>query len=396
MGPHLYEVIRKDDFGSRIRNASVLGSLEDYEKEQVRVKEEEAEDVDMINSSTSSSIRLPPQILVLQLETDTSSDSIFLMPHQLYDGSWRFISSRRRLSRAMDKLQPGMHLSIDPSSRYMAVGCSEQCFAVQEFNTRTELNRQYDDHEEPQFINSEKIVLTKGTILKLEFLHPPAGSDDDVNLLLIMYVHDKIKMLLYSWNAGDPQPLSAVKPRNFKTRGYSLKEIPLLVIPLRFQTAFILVNQKGMILYKGILEGAPECIQIATTPKEPLKLYQGSDVPLWTAWARPTRLPHYTVKQDDVYLAREDGWICLLSINYDNEDLVLTPSLTDVGEMQCNIGQSFACIDYSLDPDIHRHGDVLVAGGDASIGGTYLVSILVYAHDLCLSKVCKEICQASH
>ncbi|KAJ8071332.1 hypothetical protein OCU04_001664 [Sclerotinia nivalis] len=375
VGPHLYEVIRKDDFGSRIRNASVLGSLEDYEKDQFRIKEE-SEDVDMINSSASPdsppspTVLLPPQILVLQLEEDTSGDCVFLMLHQSNDGCWKFISSRRRLSKAMNKLQPGMHLSIDPSSRYMAVGGSEQCFTIQAFNTRTELNRQCANGEELRFIESEKIVICKGAILKLVFLHPPAGSDDDIILLLIVTTNGKIRMLLYSWRAGDP--LSTVKTRNPSKKGYALKDIPLLVIPLRFQTAFILVNKHSMAVYKGILEGAPECIPIGSTLKAPLKLYQGSDTPLWTAWAKPTRLPHHTAQHDDTYLAREDGWICLLGINYDNEDPDLTPSLTDVGEMQCNIGQAFACADYSLDPDIHRHGDVLVSGGEASMGGTYL------------------------
>ncbi|KAM0313888.1 hypothetical protein ACHAO8_005134 [Botrytis cinerea] len=376
VGPHLFEVIRKDDFGSRIRNATVLGSLEDYEKEQVLVKQE-YEDNDMINfsassdSPSSSKSLLPPQTLVLQLETDTSSDSVFLTLHQSGDGSWKFKSSRRRLSRAMDKLQPGTHLSIDPSSKYMVIGCSEQCFTVQALKPRTELSLQHINGEELQFIESEKIILCKGAILKLEFLHPPAESDNDVILLLIVTVNGKIKMLIYSWRAGDP--LSTIKSRNSRgKKGYALMEMPLLLIPLRFQSAFVLVNKNSMVAYKGILEGAPECIPIGTSPRKPLDLYQGSDVPLWTAWAKPTRLPHYIAEYDDIYLAREDGWICLLQVNHDREDLDL--AITDVGNMQCNIGKAFACADYSLDPDVHRHGDVLVSGGDASIGGTYLVT----------------------
>ncbi|QSZ34048.1 hypothetical protein DSL72_005628 [Monilinia vaccinii-corymbosi] len=375
VGPHLYEIIRKDDFGSRIRNASILGSLEDYEKEQVRIKEE-SEDVDMINPPASpedppsSPILLPPQILVLQLEADTSSDSVFLMLHQLNDGSWKFISSRRRLSRAMDKLQPGMHLSIDPSSRYMAIGCSQLCFTIQACQTRTELNRQYASGEELRFVESERVILCTGAILKLEFLHPPAGSDDDIILLLIASQNGKIKMVIFSWRAGDP--LSAVKSKSSSKKGYLLNEVPLLIIPLRFETAFILVSERSMAVYKGILEGAPEFIPIGSCPREPTELYQGSDTPLWTAWAKPTRLPYHTAQQDDVYLAREDGWICLLEVNYDNEDPDLMPCLTDVGRMQCNIGTAFTCVDYSLDPNVHRHGDVLVSGGDASIGGTYL------------------------
>ncbi|KAB8303479.1 hypothetical protein EYC80_004896 [Monilinia laxa] len=375
VGPHLYEIIRKDDFGSRIRNASVLGSLEDYEKEQVHIKEE-LEDVDMISTSasskdsSSSTIMLPPQILVLQLEAGTSSDSVFLMLHQSNDGSWKFISIRRRLSKAMDKLQPGMHLSIDPSSRYMVIGGSEQCFTIQVFHTRMELNRQYANGEELRFVESERVILCKGAILKLEFLSPPAGSDDDIILLMIVAVNGKIRMLLYAWKAGDP--LSTVKTQSFIKKGYPLNDIPLLIIPLRFEAAFILISDRSMAVYKGIFEGAPECISIGSCPREPTELYQGSDTPLWTAWAKPTRLPYHTAQQDDIYLAREDGWICLLEVKYDNEDPKLTPSLTDVGRMQCNIGPAFTCVDYSLDPNVHRHGDVLVSGGDASIGGTYL------------------------
>lgn len=378
IGPHLFEVIRKDDFGSRIRNASVLGSLEDYEKDQVRIKEE-SEDVDMINSSAagdsppSPSVFLPPQILVLQLEEDTSGDCVFLMLHQSNDGSWKFISSRRRLSKAMNKLQPGTHLSIDPSSRYMAVGGSEQCFTIQAFNTRTELNRQCANGEELRFIESEKIVFCTGAILKLVFLHPPAGSDDDIILLLIATTNGKPRMRLYSWRAGDP--LSTVRTRNPSKKGHTLHDIPLLVIPLRFQTAFILVNKHSMTVYKGILEGAPESISINHTPKPPLKLYQGSDTPLWTAWAKPTRLPYHIAEHDDIYLAREDGWICLLAISLENGDPDFTTLLTDVGEMQCNIGQAFACADCTLSSDPELQGDdVLVSGGEASMGGTYLIA----------------------
>lgn len=357
-----------------------MGSLEDYEKEQIRIKKE-PEDIDMINSAdlpdtrSSATLVLPPQVLVLQLEADPSSDSVFLMLHQSNDGSWKFTSSRRRLSKAIDKLQPGMHVSIDPSSRYMVIGGSEQCFTVQAFNTRTELNRQYANSQELRFIESEKIMLCKGTILKLQFLHPPAGSDDDILLLLIVSMHGNARMIFYSWKAGSP--LSTVKIKGLSKKSFTINEIPLLIIPLRFQAAFILVNERSMKLCRGILEGMIQASNIDpddTSRRPATKLYQGSDRPLWTAWAKPTRLPYYIAEQDDVYIAREDGYIYLLEINYDNDDPDLTADLTDIGKMECNIGQAFTCVDYSLDPDINRHGDVLVSGGDASIGGTYLVS----------------------
>ncbi|PQE23253.1 thermotolerance protein [Rutstroemia sp. NJR-2017a BVV2] len=379
-GPHLHDVIRKDDFGFRIRNASVVGSLDAPDSEQYSktpgdyVKKETVADVDMIDLPETGHIpqpiprNLPPQFLVLQLDSGDSSDTVFLFLDHQNDGSWKFVSTRRRVSKAMDKLQAGMHLAVDPSSRYMAIGGSEKVLTIQALHSRSELNEQYAAGHNLSFTESQRVVFFHGAILKMQFLHPPADDDRGIILLVILYVHDKIRMQLYNWEAGDD--LTSLRSKNSNKKGHIIKEMPLLLIPLRFRTAFILVNERTIEVYEGILHGAPRCIPITDFPRQPTELYQGSGTPLWTAWAKPVRLSYYSAVNDDVYLVREDGAIRVLEVKSD-DDLYVSATF-DIGPLKCNVGQAFTCLDYKAGYD-RSHGDLLVSGGDASFGGTYLV-----------------------
>ena len=133
----LWDVVRKENFGARIRNARIVGSTEAYKRDYERqvqttqIKHEDNyDDMDIdvkpTESSPSSSL-LPPQVILLQLD---SGHSVFLMLCQSENGTWQFVSSGHRVSKSMLKTQPGMHLAVDPSSRYMAIGCSEGLFAM--------------------------------------------------------------------------------------------------------------------------------------------------------------------------------------------------------------------------------------------------------------------------
>ncbi|KAM3065519.1 hypothetical protein ACMFMG_011596 [Clarireedia jacksonii] len=379
-GPHLHDVIRKDDFGFRIRNASVLGSLDAPDSEQHSktpgdyVKKETATDVDMIDLPETGHIsqpisqHLPPQFLVLQLDSGDSSDTVFLFLDHQNDGSWKFVSTKRRVSKTMDKLQAGMHLAVDPSSRYMAIGGSEKVLTIQALHSRSQLNEQYAAGHKLNFIESQRVILFHGAILKMQFLHPPVDDEYGIILLVILSVHDKIRMQLYNWEAGDD--LTSLRSKSSNKKGHIIKEMPLLLIPLRFGTAFILVNERTIEVYEGILHGAPKCIPIEHYPRPPTQLYQGSGTPLWTAWAKPVRLSYYSAVNDDIYLVREDGAICVLEVRSDDD--VYVSATIDIGPLECNVGQTFTCLDYKAGYD-RSHGDLLVSGGDASFGGTYLV-----------------------
>ncbi|KAI5781468.1 mono-functional DNA-alkylating methyl methanesulfonate N-term-domain-containing protein [Geopyxis carbonaria] len=92
---------------------------------------------------------------------------------------------------------------------------------------------------------------------------------------------------------------------------------------------------------------------------------------LVTAWARPFRAPVYSVSHDDMYLALENGQIYFLEV--DSQAHMLVQTATNASKFDCAIGTAFACLDYGLGND-----DMLVAGGEMSSGGIYLLKIAAY------------------
>jgi hypothetical protein len=93
-------------------------------------------------------------------------------------------------------------------------------------------------------------------------------------------------------------------------------------------------------------------------------------LPLWTAWTRPSRLPHHTKNRDDIYVVREDGLVKFLEIDSLEDDIVR--AYNTIGSFDSNCGTALASLDYrGYDSTT---GDLLVTGGDSCSGGTYLVS----------------------
>ncbi|KAH7314050.1 mono-functional DNA-alkylating methyl methanesulfonate N-term-domain-containing protein [Rhexocercosporidium sp. MPI-PUGE-AT-0058] len=369
----LWDVIRKEDFGARIRNARIVGSVKAYEKDpdvldrSVHFKKEDTgRDVQM---SEGDALRvthpLPPQCLLLQLDT---GDSVFLTINYLDNDKFVFISSKHRVSKPMLKLQPGMHLAVDPSSRYMVVGCSEGVFAVYSLHSRDSLKRQYIETSCPKHVESETQIYPGGIILKMEFLYPATDDDHHIILLVLVILKGKTRMLLYEWDAGFD--LKSIKARS--SRGYLLdkpRQVPLLLIPLTIKSSFILVYEASMAVCQGILHGTPKMTYFNDKVYKPTACHHGSGSPLWTSWTRPSRLESHKVTRDDLFIAREDGLVKFLEIDSEDEDFVTADN--NIGELGANCGIALASLDYP-NKDA-RSGDLFVVGGDASPGGTYLL-----------------------
>lgn len=71
---------------------------------------------------------------------------------------------------------------------------------------------------------------------------------------------------------------------------------------------------------------------------------------------------------DDLYFAMEDGDIYFIEVGLDGPNLVQL--VNKAGHLDCAIGSAFAALDYGLE----RH-DLVIAGGEMSSGGIYLVGL---------------------
>jgi hypothetical protein len=171
--------------------------MEAFRKEDIastQIKEEDdTMDLDESMHNASHQQSLSPQFIVLQLDT---GDSVFLMLRQSKSGELEFVSSRHRVTKSMLKLQPGIHLTVDPSSRYMAVGCSEHLFAIYALHPREELSKQYQGSSTLRHVQSESYFNVQGIILKMEFLYPTADDESHIILLVLVVSRGKTRMVL--------------------------------------------------------------------------------------------------------------------------------------------------------------------------------------------------------
>lgn len=341
-----------------------------------QVKDED-NDIDMIFNRQlripqSQHPMLPPQFLLLQLDT---GDSVFLMLQQTASGTFEFIvTGQHRVPRTMLAYQPGMHLSVDPSSRFAAVACSEEHFTVYSLRSRDELNDQQAKGLDLQHIIADAYLPIQGTIQKMEFLYPSTEGEGYVVLLLLVTFKARTRMLLYEWKQGD----DIRQIRSLNRKGHMLAEnhqMPLLLIPLKFKSTFILVSENIMGHFQNILEGDPKCTDFHNQVDDRTDHHHGSSPPLWVGWARPTnRTRAHNDHRDDIYIAREDGLLKFLEIDCDE----FVESEMDVGDFEGRCGTALACIDYR-DAD-NRTGDLLITGGDSCQGGAYLVSYSPFAN----------------
>jgi hypothetical protein len=118
---------------------------------------------------------------------------------------------------------------------------------------------------------------------------------------------------------------------------------------------------------------------------------QVSNVPaegLVTAWARPFRHPTYFSGAracDAMYVAMENGSIYYLEVHVQAQPLV--QNVVKASYLDCAIGTAFAALDCGLGYD-----DMIVAGGEMSSGGIYLVrGMLDYHYNSVPTQPCLQL-----
>jgi hypothetical protein len=429
----LFEVGQIGNFGSRIRNARVIGSISldvpsnsasdgscsdvelpgddesehfgknkepsnsshDYEMsvdEDSRMSEQRQEvliddmtenmettqefaDLSMQDFSSKSGPQLGPHKIVLALEC---GELIFIFATDSGpDQSILPLTSRHAPTKTMLEDQPGTHLAVDPSSRYMAIASSQDVFAIYSLRPNEQATTQYQNKTPVQYVEEERHFHLKGVILKMEFLFPSPSDPDHIILLLLIARRGLTRMQAFEWVAG--QPLIAI--RSLHKKGYILDpmyRMPLLLIPSTLKSAFLLVCENAIVVCEGLLEGEPRCRPSHIPTEPPGPFHKGLRPPIWTSWTRPVRHRNYAKTHDDIYIAREDGLVKYLESNLDE---FLCPEMT-VGGITSNIGTAFASLDATFSGkggetfpgQSSNSGEILVVGGDSGTnGGLYWV-----------------------
>ncbi|KAH6899044.1 mono-functional DNA-alkylating methyl methanesulfonate N-term-domain-containing protein [Thelonectria olida] len=358
----LHEVIRKTDFDYRIRNAVAIGPPP---QDDANIKPHsfiKTEDPDVLmqddtNPSRTNRLQpLPPQILVLILQT---GDIIFLFVRERADGSLEFVTSKYDNYRDLEFL--GFHLAVDPSSRYMAAGSSEDVFIVYELKPLESLNALYIRDGSFNPIKSIRPRQTQGIIHKLEFLHPrPEDGDFNIALLLVVsrkeagHPHPRLRNVVYDWELDDDLK-SVFAEETTGNLAPNQDELPLLIIPLKFNGAFISISAQSTRIGIGIVGDNLRYEDLPVKAPDT----NGARKPLWTAWARPYRLKDYFEKTDVIYLAREDGVINYVEI----DESSYMPTVHNVGTIETGVSDPTAFTTaYDRVADLHPRSSMKQVG----------------------------------
>ncbi|KAK8011479.1 mono-functional DNA-alkylating methyl methanesulfonate N-term-domain-containing protein [Apiospora arundinis] len=357
----LHNVIRKTDFGSRIRNACVIGPPPNYFRDNnPRIKTED-DDVEMLDSTHAPGTArtppgaLPPQFIALVLERGAL---VFLYLKEESNGRLEFVSSCHEMP---DKslVHPGFHMVIDPSSRYLALGCAQSNFIVYELESMETLVTRHAQRYPLNPIKSFRSRAMNGVIHKLAFLYPASGNDDHIILMMIIIHKQAGRVAVYDWELGED--LTTVFRE--EKRGYHLEprwQLPLLIVPLTVRSSLMIITEQHSAVLHGLPHGPPLFEPFTLGEHEESEYHFGNHQPLWTAWTRPYRLPAFLKNGDVIYLAREDGIITFLEIGFDSD----LQTSTVMGSVDCNIDTAFGCVWDSL-------ADVLVTGGDSGSGAVW-------------------------
>ncbi|CAJ2514245.1 Uu.00g023640.m01.CDS01 [Anthostomella pinea] len=368
----LHEVAWKNDFGSRIRNALVMGNplypfgLQKGTEDSTQPTQENS-DTEMMNSGNpisefKSEETQFQQLLVLVLE---SGQVVFLFMQPTSAGSWEFVSTIHTI-KGQRLVNPGYHMAIDPSSRYLTLACSENLFIMYQLEQVKTLRLQHSREQPLQPIMTTQARAVKGIIHKIEFLHPLPHNDGQVILLIIMIQAEVSKLAIYEW--GSTESLSDVFAA--EKSGHRLDDtfrLPSLIVPLTVSSTFLIISEQSMAICSDVLAGPPNFIHFELDSTQ----HHSTPPAVWTAWTRGIRIAAYHAEYKDViYLAREDGAVKYLEIEGESggePDIVTDTAMT----LQCNIDTAFASL-FDPESDVVSEGksggDVIVTGGDSGSG----------------------------
>ncbi|KAI1083620.1 mono-functional DNA-alkylating methyl methanesulfonate N-term-domain-containing protein [Whalleya microplaca] len=361
----LQDIARKNDFGSRIRNALVMGAPEYIRRgteDGTHVKGEDS-DTEMaylcapVSGFPFQNAPLPPQLLILMLERGYL---VFLFLRQTPTGAWDFVSTSHKVP-GQRLVCPGFHMAIDPSWSYLTLACSENLFIMYQLESMETLRAQYAQGCRLEPIKDKHARAVKGIIHKIEFLQPLHGNEEQIILLIIIVQPEVSRLAVYEWERGCPLREVFSEEKG----GYRLDDayrMPLLVVPLKVRSAFLVITERITATCSDILSGPPTFTPFELANGEDTELHHGTHEPLWTAWTRPIRHHPFHANKDVIYLAREDGLINFLEIG--DESAIETS--VGICSVNCNIDSAFACLFQPL-------GDVLVTGGDSGPGAVWNV-----------------------
>lgn len=202
-----------------------------------------------------------------------------------------------------------------------------------------------------------------GSILKMEFLHPPEGEPNRIILLLVMAKSNQSRLVWYDWNGDIPLHQAQLRPNKLPL--HPEEQLPLLLIPLSKDCAFILVCEKRIVIIKDILTGGFQRyfhrLAIEQESQEPGASQRR---PIWVQWARPMRSKKVRPNEENIILCREDGIVQYMVVDHGIKQMI--DSNYNVGRLGVNINTSFATVDLGL-----YTNDLLVAAGNESDGGLW-------------------------
>ncbi|KAL8726238.1 MAG: hypothetical protein Q9181_006131 [Wetmoreana brouardii] len=305
---------------------------------------------------------IPPQILVLSLASRTL---VFLFAYHDVYGVIHFLSSTWPLPAQVPLTEElGVILAVDPKSRAMAVGACENRVTIYALKAVDRMRREVESSEglnSRNFrpIQEEKHMDVNGVILKMEFLHPPKGDEHHVILLLVIAKDEKTRLVRFEWDCRSSLREIDKKPGQPMPHA---QRLPLLLVPLIYGTAFALVYEHELVVYRHILTGNAigqscplEEYETLEGPRHPRRL------PMWTQWARPMR-PHTIM--DNIYLCREDGVIRYIDVREGTDPMI--SSNYKAGILEANLGSAFATVDLG-----DESNDLLLAAGEMGDGGMW-------------------------
>lgn len=374
----LQEIAIKSDFDSTIKSARIIGERReltklDYSYQMPKKAEhwdathtnEDDDFVDEGDPPDRAALNrqdIPPHVLVLALE---SNRLVFLCAISGKSEHTELFWSQKVLPAPPSPLEGlGELIAVDPKSRAMAVAAHEGRIYIYALKSMNEMRAEFKENSQLGPIKEEKLVLLDGNILKMEFLHPPENELNRIILLLVVARGHESKLIWYDWNADMPLHQSQLRPNKMPL--HPDEELPLLLIPLTKNTAFILVCEKRMVLIKDILTGScHRFFHRLAAEQEPQEPGISTRRPIWVQWARPMRSKkRLRPNEDNIILCREDGIVQYMVIDPGIEGMI--DSNHHVGRLGVNINTSFATVDLGLYTQ-----DLLVAGGDESDGGLW-------------------------
>ncbi|OAT07096.1 thermotolerance protein, variant [Blastomyces gilchristii SLH14081] len=349
---HLEDIATKADFDTKILDAKVIGNPGNaVTGTQFR---EEGELGALSNTSPDDCWHR--QILVLVL---ACRELLFLYGAEGPSGRPEFIHVRRPLPSDVSSLeQYGRYVAIDPRSRSMAVSAAHKFFGIFSLKSPSVIRAEMEAGPVNP-IQEERFFRADGDIIAMDFLHPAAGDEDRIVLMLLVNNHTKTHIACYTWKGGEG--LASVEAKRIKSRILPEFRLPSLFIPLKFATSCLLVSQAGYCVYEINLADSTVSMRDKSSDD------RGGQP--CTAWVRPKRnIAHHEI-EDDLYLCRQDGELSYLEIKkMAGESWWLLKDIR-IKSIGCNVDRGFAI----LDSGFKTGGDILVAAGSMGDGGLFLL-----------------------